>query len=63
MHDNDFEWDRDKAAANWSDHGVTFDQAALAMLDPFAIEAIDERENYGEERVNLTGMCGVRSST
>jgi uncharacterized DUF497 family protein len=58
MHDNDFEWDRDKAAANWSDHGVTFDQAALAMLDPFAIEAIDERENYGEERVNLTGMCG-----
>jgi uncharacterized DUF497 family protein len=58
MHDNDFEWDGDKAAANWRDHGVTFDQAALAMLDPFAIEAIDERENYGEERVNLTGMCG-----
>jgi uncharacterized protein len=25
--------------------------------DPFAIEAIDDREDYGEERVNLIGMC------
>src|ERR1700688_1940427 len=57
MNDNDFAWDRKKAAANWRDHGVTFDQAAKAVRDPFAIEAIDERENYGEERVNLIGMC------
>jgi uncharacterized protein len=37
---------------------VTFDQAAKATSDPFAIEWIDEREDYGEERINLLGMCG-----
>lgn len=25
--------------------------------DHFAIEAIDDREEYGEERINLIGMC------
>lgn len=57
MKDNAFEWDGEKAATNWREHGVTFDQAAKAIADPFAIEAIDERENYNEERVNLLGMC------
>jgi uncharacterized DUF497 family protein len=52
-----FEWDNDKAAGNWSRHGVTFDQAARATRDPFAIEWIDDREAYGEERVDLLGMC------
>ena len=28
-----------------------------AVCDPFAVEAIDEREDYGEERVNLLGRC------
>ncbi len=54
----EFEWDDDKAAANWRDHGVTFEQAARACLDPFAVELIDDREDYGEERINLLGMCG-----
>ena len=57
MQDDDFEWWDEKATANWRDHGVTFDQAAKAVKDHFAIEAIDEREAYGEERVNLIGMC------
>ena len=52
-----FSWDDDKAASNWRNHGVTFDQAAKALSDPFAIERIDDREAYGEERVNLLGMC------
>ena len=25
--------------------------------DPFALEWIDDREDYGEERTNLLGMC------
>ncbi len=29
-----------------------------ALRDPFAVEWIDDREEYGEERVNLLGMCG-----
>ena len=52
-----FTWDNDKAASNWRNHGVTFDQAAKAISDLFAIEWIDDREAYGEERVNLLGMC------
>ena len=26
------------------------------MRDPFAVEEIDEREDYGEERINVLGM-------
>ena len=57
-----FEWDDVKAAANWRDHGVSFEQAARACLDPFAVELIDDRADYGEERVNLLGMCGAIST-
>ena len=28
-----------------------------AVADPFAVEMIDAREDYGEERINLLGMC------
>jgi len=55
--ENNFEWNDEKAAANWRGHGVTFVQATKAFSDPFAIENFDERENYGEERINLIGMC------
>ena len=51
-----FEWDPRKAAANWRDHKVTFDQAIEAISDPFSIEWIDQREAFGEERINLLGM-------
>ena len=51
----DFEWDDDKAAANVRKHGVSFDQAALAFRDLFAVEWIDTRESYGEERIILVG--------
>jgi uncharacterized DUF497 family protein len=56
MQDDEFSWDDDKAAKNVAKHGVPFDRAALAMRDAFAIEAIDNRQNYGEERINLIGM-------
>ncbi|HEX3953121.1 MAG TPA: BrnT family toxin [Stellaceae bacterium] len=52
----DFEWDDAKAAENLRAHGVSFENAARAFLDPFAIEWIDEREDYGEERCNLLGV-------
>ena len=57
MQDDSFEWDDVKAAQNVRDHGVTFQQAIKALVDPFAIEAIDDREAYDEERLNLLGMC------
>jgi uncharacterized protein len=52
-----FEWDDDKAAANWRRHGVGFEQAMRAVGDPFAVVKYDDREDYGEDRVNLIGMC------
>jgi len=52
-----FEWDDAKAAINWRHHGVAFHQAIKAFRDPFAIEWIDDRENYGEERINMIGVC------
>lgn len=57
MAENRFEWDAEKAATNWRAHGVTFGQTARATGDLFSIEWADEREDYGEERVNLLGMC------
>ena len=53
-----FEWDEEKAASNIRDHGVTFEQAAAAFNDKFAVEWIDQREDYGEERSVLLGMTG-----
>ncbi len=57
MQDDVFEWDDAKAAMNWRDRGVAFHHAVKAFLDHFAVEWIDDRENYEEERINLLGMC------
>jgi uncharacterized DUF497 family protein len=53
----DFEWDPVKAEDNWRWHGVAFDHAVKTFRDRFAVECIDDREAYGEERINLVGMC------
>lgn len=52
-----FEWSPEKAGANWRKHGITFEQAAVAVADPFRTEEFDDGEDYGEERVNTLGMC------
>ena len=45
-----FTWDEAKAAKNYAKHGVTFEAARDVFKDPFAIEYIDDRKDYGEER-------------
>jgi len=55
-----FEWDHAKAAENYKNHGITFEQATRAFADPFAIERLDDRESYGEERFNILGMVDGR---
>jgi uncharacterized protein len=57
MTDGDFEWDATKARRNYQKHGVTFHMARKAFADPFVVEILDERENYGEERFLLIGMA------
>ena len=52
----EFEWHEAKAEANLQAHGVSFDLAMAVFKDPFAIERLDDRENYGEERFVIIGM-------
>ena len=38
-------------------HGVGFDLAKTVFKDPFAIERLDDREDYGEERFVIIGTA------
>ncbi len=53
----EFEWHEAKAEVNLRDHGVSFELAKTVFKDPFAIERLDDRENYGELRYVLIGMA------
>ncbi len=50
--DEEFEWDDEK-------HGVTFEQARAVFRDPFAIELLDDRKDYNEDRYILIGMSAT----
>lgn len=63
MNDDDFDWYPPKAASNLKDHKVSFEQAKGVFNDPFAIEFIDDREDYGEERYVIIGMTENRLLT
>jgi uncharacterized DUF497 family protein len=56
MNDDAFEWDDAKAAENLRAHRVSFEEATLAIADPFGTEWVDTREAYGEERVVVVGL-------
>ncbi len=53
----EFEWNEAKAEANSRAHGVSFKLAKTVFKDAFAIERLDDRENYGEERFVIIGMA------
>lgn len=55
-----FKWDPKKAEANWRKHKVTFEQARDAFKDLQALDERDDKEDYGEDRFNLTGMVEGR---
>jgi len=48
-----FEWDEAKARSNLEKHGVTFEAAAEAFLDPFCVHADASVE--GEQRDSVLG--------
>lgn len=60
MDDGVFQWDDIKAASNIADHGVAFETARLVFKDPFAIDWLDGRQNYNEERYSIIGMVDGR---
>ena len=51
-----YEWDEAKAAANLAKHGISFTAAARALEDPRKIEILDDRFDYGEERIQSLCM-------
>jgi uncharacterized protein len=55
-----FEWDEAKAAENYAKHRVSFEAAIEVFKDPFAIERLDDREDYGEDRYSILGMVDGR---
>jgi hypothetical protein len=55
-----FEWDPDKAETNRKKHKVSFEQARDVFKDATALDELDDRENYGEDRFNRTGSVEGR---
>lgn len=52
-----FEWSKRKAKENYAKHGVSFELATQVFKDPFAVEFLDDREDYGEKRFVILGMA------
>jgi uncharacterized DUF497 family protein len=50
-----FEWDENKNNKNIEKHGIDFNDAITIFDDDDRVEAIDERNNYGEERIQVIG--------
>ncbi len=53
-----FEWDDEKAAINFTKHGITFDTAAKVFSDPYLLEEYDEEHSIDEDRWKIIGMVG-----
>jgi uncharacterized protein len=53
-----FEWDFDKDAENQRKHGVSFDFARQAFLDPRCVIARDVAHSESEERLYCFGTVG-----
>lgn len=52
-----FQWDKAKARENYAKHGVSFEVAREVFKDPFAVELLDDRDSYGEDRFILIGKA------
>jgi uncharacterized DUF497 family protein len=56
MNEGSFEWDGTKAKRNYAKHGVSFEFAREVFRDVFAIERVDDRFSYEEERFVIVGV-------
>jgi uncharacterized protein len=54
----EFSWGESKRRENWKRRKVDFAEAVGIFDDPEVIEAIDDREDYGEERIQALGKTG-----
>jgi uncharacterized protein len=56
----DYEWDPEKAAANWRKHRASFDEAASVFLDSLAVSGPDPDSSIGERRYITFGHSPLR---
>ncbi|MFA5949598.1 MAG: BrnT family toxin [Hyphomicrobium sp.] len=59
MRHGHFEWDDTKARANLLKHGVSFEEAAVALEDKYCLIEIDDGDPY-EERWRSIGLAFSR---
>lgn len=51
----DYEWDNNKASANLSKHGVSFEEAKTVFDDPLYVDFYDPDHSQGEHRFIIIG--------
>ncbi len=51
-----FEWDENKATANYQKHGISFDEAKTVFNDPFSITIADPKHSLDEDRYIDIGL-------
>ncbi|MDR0518530.1 MAG: BrnT family toxin, partial [Clostridiales Family XIII bacterium] len=49
-------WDEEKRIANLRKHNFDFKDAGSVFNDPHGIETVDDRFDYGEERIMRIGL-------
>ena len=52
------EYSEEKNSWNIKNRHLSFETAALVFADPYRIEYVDDRMDYGEERYGVIGMVG-----
>ena len=57
MRDDEFEWDDRKARSNLRKHKISFEIGRRVFKDDAGFDEIDDREDYGEERVVRIGLA------
>jgi len=54
----DFSWDENKRSENWRTRKVDFAEAVGIFDAPEILESPDDREDYGEARIQALGEVG-----
>ncbi|MFN8694467.1 MAG: BrnT family toxin [Holosporales bacterium] len=59
----EFEWDDERSRVNFSNHGVTFDEAQGVFFDPHRLITRDDKHSVSEERWYCVGKVDGRILT
>ncbi|MGM0540667.1 MAG: BrnT family toxin [Thermodesulfobacteriota bacterium] len=55
-----FTWNEDKAANNFTKHGITLEEAATVFNDPYFIDFYDPDHSEDEDRFIIIGMSNLQ---